>query len=455
MLRQGERRLVLGTVDDAARGFPPFRDHARARRLRAVAHARRRDLRLPTLGEPRRHRSKRARPRRCAMSRSAPSPTPCARWRGWRLGRAAPRPTRCSRRACRRSRTATTAPISCSCRCSGAGSRYGRPDRRRDVARRDRRGDPRLPLLDGRAGQRREVVFHREPRAALPHRLLPRRRAVSRRRLSAARAGSGASRAQSAASGCSPGSTISRSCEMAEWNSAPYFPIDFKGLAALFALAPDADIRERARARHLAAAGDRRALEPPGHADRLAGPQLRAFAAAVPDAGALRHRAAVLRPRRVRQPLPCAAAAGALPSATTGFAIRSAPRGTRALEQRRARSNGAFAQGEDGIAALYHHKTRDHAMGIDRRLPAGRMGLSGDRAASAPRRPARSADLDQPSGRAHPLRLCAALLLGRLRHAAARASVSRPRRRRLRAAAGAGRFHPCLAAGGRDGRGAP
>ena len=34
---------------------------------------------------------------------------------------------------------------------------------------------------------------------------------------------------------------------MAEWNSAPYFPIDFKGLAALFVLAPDADIRERAR----------------------------------------------------------------------------------------------------------------------------------------------------------------------------------------------------------------
>ena len=33
---------------------------------------------------------------------------------------------------------------------------------------------------------------------------------------------------------------------MAEWNSAPYFPIDFKGLAALFALAPDADIRRRA-----------------------------------------------------------------------------------------------------------------------------------------------------------------------------------------------------------------
>jgi hypothetical protein len=35
-------------------------------------------------------------------------------------------------------------------------------------------------------------------------------------------------------------------CEMAEWNSAPYFPIDLKGLCALFALAPDADIRARA-----------------------------------------------------------------------------------------------------------------------------------------------------------------------------------------------------------------
>ena len=34
--------------------------------------------------------------------------------------------------------------------------------------------------------------------------------------------------------------------EMAEFNSAPYFPIDLKGLTALHALAPDADIAERA-----------------------------------------------------------------------------------------------------------------------------------------------------------------------------------------------------------------
>ncbi|WP_309083579.1 hypothetical protein [Chelativorans sp.] len=39
---------------------------------------------------------------------------------------------------------------------------------------------------------------------------------------------------------------------MAEWNSAPYFPIDFKGLAALHALAPDADVRRRAGAAMLA-----------------------------------------------------------------------------------------------------------------------------------------------------------------------------------------------------------
>ncbi|MDI6835128.1 MAG: hypothetical protein QMD99_05365 [Rhizobiaceae bacterium] len=35
--------------------------------------------------------------------------------------------------------------------------------------------------------------------------------------------------------------------EMAEFNSAPYFPIDLKGLTALAALAPDADIATRAR----------------------------------------------------------------------------------------------------------------------------------------------------------------------------------------------------------------
>lgn len=34
--------------------------------------------------------------------------------------------------------------------------------------------------------------------------------------------------------------------EMAEFNSAPYFPIDLKGLCTLYALAPDADIRDRA-----------------------------------------------------------------------------------------------------------------------------------------------------------------------------------------------------------------
>ena len=33
---------------------------------------------------------------------------------------------------------------------------------------------------------------------------------------------------------------------MAEFNSAPYFPIDLKGLTALYALSPDADLRERA-----------------------------------------------------------------------------------------------------------------------------------------------------------------------------------------------------------------
>lgn len=36
--------------------------------------------------------------------------------------------------------------------------------------------------------------------------------------------------------------------EMAEFNSAPYFPIDLKGLTALAALSPDADIADRAKA---------------------------------------------------------------------------------------------------------------------------------------------------------------------------------------------------------------
>ncbi|WP_244665138.1 hypothetical protein [Candidatus Symbiopectobacterium sp. 'North America'] len=34
---------------------------------------------------------------------------------------------------------------------------------------------------------------------------------------------------------------------MAEWNSAPYFPVYLKGLTALAALSPDADIAARSR----------------------------------------------------------------------------------------------------------------------------------------------------------------------------------------------------------------
>ena len=66
--------------------------------------------------------------------------------------------------------------------------------------------------------------------------------------------------------------------EMAEFNSAPYFPIDLKGLTALAALSPDADIAERAARRHRAALRNHRPLGPSWHGDGGTGTLLRAYA---------------------------------------------------------------------------------------------------------------------------------------------------------------------------------
>ena len=130
---------------------------------------------------------------------------------------------------------------------------------------------------------------------------------------------------------------------MAEWNSAPYFPIDLKGLAALFALAPDADIRERARRAIL------RLLEIvalSSHQGMLTASQGRSYEHSLRPCrtlGAFRHRAARLRPRLVRPPLPRAAAACALRPRPRA-ARRPAPDGARRLARRRGAVSGAFAR---------------------------------------------------------------------------------------------------------------
>ena len=202
--------------------------------------------------------------------------------------------------------------------------------------------------------------------------------------------------------------------EMAEFNSAPYFPIDLKGLTALFALAPDADIRDRAAPRHRPAARDRRQLRPPRHPDRRAGPLLRAHAARRPLAGAVRHRPAALGHGQLRRALPRPAAARPLPARPRPRPCPTsppAPPGTGDGEQ-----EWCFAQGEDGFAALYHYKTRAWAHG--HRPRAYRWGDWGYQETLLHARigtePEAQIWINHP-GEADPVRLWPPLLLGRLR----------------------------------------
>ena len=144
--------------------------------------------------------------------------------------------------------------------------------------------------------------------------------------------------------------------EMAEFNSAPYFPIDLKGLTALFALAPDADIRDRAgraiarlleivanAAHHgILTAAQGRSYEHSLCAGRSL--ELSSIARLLWGRGgfggrfhALPHLALCLRDHGL-----------AVPDALTA----------RARWQGDGAQEWCFRQGEDGFAALYHCKTR-------------------------------------------------------------------------------------------------
>ena len=149
--------------------------------------------------------------------------------------------------------------------------------------------------------------------------------------------------------------------EMAEFNSAPYFPIDLKGLTALAALSPDADIAERAKAgivrlceiiarsahhgmvtaaqgrsyEHTLCAG--RSLELSGVARLLFGKGW--YGRRV---HALPQLAVCLRDHGLDVP--------------ASFAVIADHRGARHQEWR-------FAQGENSFAALYHYKGEHFAMG--------------------------------------------------------------------------------------------
>jgi hypothetical protein len=148
--------------------------------------------------------------------------------------------------------------------------------------------------------------------------------------------------------------------EMAEFNSAPYFPIDLKGLTALYALAPDADVRVKAQTAigrlllHVArsahhgvlTAAQGRSYEHTLRAGRTL--ELSAITRLCFGTGNLGARfhalpglALAIRDHRLTIDPALAAAA----SLTGG-------------EQ-----EWAFAQGQGRFAALYHAKTADWAMG--------------------------------------------------------------------------------------------
>ncbi len=149
--------------------------------------------------------------------------------------------------------------------------------------------------------------------------------------------------------------------EMAEFNSAPYFPIDLKGLTALAALSPDADIAERAmkgivrlceviaRSAHhgMVTAAQGRSYEHTLCAGRSL--ELSGVARLLWGAGWYGRRVHALPQLAV-----CLRDHGlVVPESLVAVACHQADE----------HQEWRFAQGQDRFAALYHYKSRDFAMG--------------------------------------------------------------------------------------------
>lgn len=150
--------------------------------------------------------------------------------------------------------------------------------------------------------------------------------------------------------------------EMAEFNSAPYFPIDLKGLTALAALSPDADIADRAKK------GIVRLCEiiaRSAHHGMVTAAQGRSYEHTL-CAGRSLELSGVARllwgkgwyGRRVH----------ALPQLAVclrdhGLVVPEALATVACHEDDAAHQEWRFAQGENRFAALYHYKGRHFAMG--------------------------------------------------------------------------------------------
>ncbi|UCI21652.1 hypothetical protein FJ970_12135 [Mesorhizobium sp. B2-1-8] len=149
--------------------------------------------------------------------------------------------------------------------------------------------------------------------------------------------------------------------EMAEFNSAPYFPIDLKGLCALYALAPDKDIADRAGKAVI------RLLEivaRSAHHGMLTGAQGRSYEHTLRAARSLELSGICrmvwgkgnygMRFHALPQLALCLRDHGL--SIPAELAPIASVADDTAWEW-------SFAQGQDRFARLYHHKTRGHAMG--------------------------------------------------------------------------------------------
>ncbi|WP_122523305.1 hypothetical protein [Pannonibacter phragmitetus] len=149
--------------------------------------------------------------------------------------------------------------------------------------------------------------------------------------------------------------------EMAEFNSAPYFPIDLKGLTALAALAPDEDIAARARAGIIRLC---EIIARSAHHGMMTAAQGRSYEHTL-CAGRSLELSGVTRllwgkgwyGRRVH----------ALPQLAVCLRDHGleVPGELLAVASHRGPSHQEwrFAQGQDGFAALYHYKGEHYAMG--------------------------------------------------------------------------------------------
>lgn len=150
-------------------------------------------------------------------------------------------------------------------------------------------------------------------------------------------------------------------CEMAEWNSVPYFPIDLKGLCALYALAPDADIRDRA-GRAVKRLLEMVALS--SHQGMLTGSQGRSYEHSL-RAGRTLELSGIARMMwgrgwygRRYHALP------QLALCIRDFGLEvPAELADYARYQGESPLEWCFTQGENAFAALYHYKNRHYALG--------------------------------------------------------------------------------------------